>query len=183
MHLLLIISLLVLGQSLAQLAGSAPESGHRLKSAYFAFVDREYIFTIEVVRPGVPIFNFVSMSEEDNTIFAKDIQLTLENQKASGRLFMVDTADPKEPMVMASLRMRARSSFGVRLDGDFGTAGELLGAAVRFGDQNFRLVPLTSFDFEKLAVKINSLNLGSPDFRDDWRVLKLEVLGKRTRIR
>jgi hypothetical protein len=38
---------------------------------------------------------------------------------------------------------------------------------------------LTSFDFENLALKINRLNLDSPDFTDDWRVLKLEIMGSR----
>ena len=52
----------------------------------------------------------------------------------------------------------------------------------RYGE-DFKLVPLTSFEFENLALKINRLNLGSPDFSDDWRVLKLDTLGARVPAR
>ncbi len=149
------------------------------KSAYLAFVDRDFIFTVEIVKPGVPLFNFISMSDKDFNLLAKNVRLTLENRKVPGRYFMVDTGDPKEPMIVPSVHMRARSSFGVRLQGDFGAEKELEGATVRVGDEDLRLAPLASFDFENLALKVGRLNLGSPDFSDDWRVLKLEVIGSR----
>ncbi len=156
-----------------------PEPGPPGRSAYFAYVDREFIFTVEIVKPGVPLFNFVSMVEKDNNLLAKQVRLTLENRKAVGTFFIVDTGDPKEPMIVPSVRMRAKSSFGVRLQGDFGNAREVWGASVLLGDEDFRLVPLSSFDFENLALKINRLNMGSPDLSDDWRVLKLENMGTR----
>ena len=153
------------------------------QSAYFAFVDREYIFTVEMVKPGVPLLNFISMSEKENNLEAKEVRLTLENRKVAGKVFMVDTGDSKEPVVISSVRMRPRSSFGMRLQGEFGSAKELLGVTVRVGAEDFSLAPLTSFDFENLALKVNKLNLGSPDFNDDWRVLKMAELGTRVRAR
>ena len=54
---------------------------------------------------------------------------------------------------------------------------------VRVGDEDLKLVPLASFDFENLALKVNRLNLRSPDFGDDWRILKLETMGTRERAR
>jgi hypothetical protein len=149
------------------------------KSAYFAFVDREYIFTVEVVKPGVLLFNFISMVDKEQNLQAKLIRLTLENRKIPGKFFIIDTGDPKEPVTVPSLRMRPRSSFGVRLQGDFGDEREFLGVTIRIGEEDFRLVPLASFDFENLSLKVNRLNLDSPDFRDDWRVLKLEMIGTR----
>ncbi len=153
------------------------------KSAYFAFIDREYIFTLEVVKPGVPIVNFVCMGDKQSSLLAKEIRITLENRKVVGKIFSVDTGDPKEPLITPLLRINPRSSFGVRLDGDFGDATEFYGVTVRLGSDDFKLVPLTSFDFENLALKINKLNLGSPDFDDDWRVLKIETLGTRVPAR
>ena len=149
------------------------------KSATLAFVDRDYIFTLEVVKPGVPLFNFVSMADKDYNLLAKSVRITLENRKVPGKFFLVDTGDPKEPMIVPSVRMRARSSFGVRLEGEFGQEKELLGATVRVGEEDMKLIPLASFDFENLVLKVNRLNLGSPDFSDDWRVLKLEKIGSR----
>ncbi len=157
-----------------------PQSSAPLdRSGYFAFVDRDYIFTIEMVKPGVPLFNFISMTDTERLLPAKEVRLTLEGRKATGRLFMVDTGNPKEPLVVPSVRLRPKSSFGVRLDGDFGDAKELLGVTVRCGPDDFFLAPLSSFDFENLALKVNRLNLGSPDLKDDWRVLKLEPIGTR----
>ena len=107
----------------------------------------------------------------------------LENRKVTGKVFVVDTGDPKQPLVTPMLRIRPRSSFGVRLDGDFAGAKEFHGVTLRLGSEEFKLAPLGSFDFENLALKIGRLNLGSPDFTDDWRVLNLEALGTRIALR
>ena len=54
---------------------------------------------------------------------------------------------------------------------------------IRLGSEELKLAPLSNFDFEILASKVNQINLGSPDFSDDWRVLKLRKLGERTPVR
>jgi hypothetical protein len=153
------------------------------RSPYFAFVDRDYIFTVEMVKPGVPLLNFVSMADKERTLAAKQVRLSLLNRKVPATFFLVDTGNPKEPVVVPSVRMRPRSSFGVRLQGEFGQEADLEGAVVGLAEEDLKLVPLTSLDFENLALKINRLNLGSPDFRDDWRVLKLDTLGDRAPAR
>jgi hypothetical protein len=153
------------------------------RSGAFAFVDREYIFTLEMVKPGIPMLNFVSMSDKERVLSAKLVRITLESRKVPGKFFMVDTGNPKEPVIVPSVRVRPRSSFGVRLQGEFGEQREVAGVTIGIGEEDFRLVPLASLDFENLALKINRLNLGSPDFRDDWRVLKLEVMGERVPAR
>ena len=153
------------------------------KSSYFAFADHDYIFTIEVVKPGVPLLNFVSMTDQDVSLQAKNIRLTLENRKVVAKLITIETGDFKQPMSVTSLTIHPRSSFGVRIDGDFGDAKELYAATIRIGSEDFRLAPLTSFEFEALVLKVNRLNLGSPDFSDDWRVLRLEPLGDRSAAR
>ncbi len=166
---------------IALLQNTAPKLENKPldKSPYFAFVDREYIFTVEIVRPGVPIFNFVSMVDKDENLLAKQVRLTLDNRKVPGTFFLVDTGDPKEPVIVPSVRMRPKSAFGVRLQGEFGEEKELLGVSVLIGNEDFKLVPLSSFDFENLVLKVNRLNLASPDLSDDWRVLKLENMGSR----
>lgn len=153
------------------------------KSSYFAFVDRDYIFTIEVVKPGIPLLNFVSMTDEEAKINAKDIRIALENRKISPKLLSVETGQFQQPMSVSSMTIHPRSSFGVRLDGDFGSALQLYGASIRLGDDDFQLTPLSNFDFDALATKVNRLNLGSPDFAEDWRVLKIEMLGTRSAAR
>jgi hypothetical protein len=160
-----------------------PDSLPLEKSAYFAFVDHDYIFTVEVVKPGVLLLNFVSMSDEEIKLYAKDIRITLDNRKAAVALLNVETGDFTQPMSVAWMRIRPRSSFGVRISGDFGDAKEISGANIRLGNEDLKLAPLTNYDFEFLAMRVNRLNLGSPDFSDDWRVLRLEKLGSRSPVR
>jgi hypothetical protein len=164
-------------------APSKTDSKSLQKSPYFAFVYRDYIFTCEMVKPGLPLFNFVSMVDKEEQLPAKQVRLAFELRKVQARFFVVETGDPKEPVITPSLRMRSRSAFGVRLQGDFPAEKDLYSVVVEVGGEDFKLVPLTSFDFENLALKINRLNLGSPDFEDDWRVLKLEVMGTREPVR
>jgi len=162
------------GQGKSQ-AAATPE-----KSAYYAFVDREFIFTLEMVSPGIPLVNFVSMIDTDNVLSAKMVRLTLENRKVPGQSFLIDTGDPKEPMAVPSLTMHARSSFGARLRGEFAQESELLGVTLRVGKEDFMLQAMTSLAFENLVLKVNRINLVSPDFRDDWHALKLELVGSRS---
>ncbi len=179
---MLVLSMIWLPQLPPKPIAPAPPSDNHApldKSAYFAFVDREYIFTIEMIKPGIPLFNFISMTDAEQLLPAKEVRLTLDGRKAPGKFFLVDTGNPKEPVIIPSVRLRPKSSFGVRLQGDFGDARELFGVTVRCGPNDFSLVPLSSFEFENLALKVNRLNLGSPDLRDDWRVLKLEAMGTR----
>jgi hypothetical protein len=150
------------------------------KSAYFAYVDRDYIFTIEVVSPGTPLFNFVSMTDREDNLQAKNITLSFGNRQAAVKMFSIEADRYQQPMRVSSLRMHARSSFGFRLEGSFGKTEELYGAEIKLGEEKFKLVPLSKFDFETLVLKVNRLNLGSPDFRDDFRVLDLKLMGQRS---
>jgi hypothetical protein len=158
---------------------AVPDSKPLDRSSYFAYVDRDYIFTLELVKPGIPLLNFISMSDQEHLLSAKEVLLTLENRKAPGKYFMVDTANPTEPVIIPSVKVRPKSSFGLRVQGEFGKEQQLMGVTVRLGNEEFRLVPLSSFDFENLVLKVNRLNLGSPDLDEDWRVLKLEEMGDR----
>jgi len=153
------------------------------KSAYFAFVDRDYIFTVEIVKPGVPLLNFVSMAEQDARLQAKSIRFTLENRKAAAKAFAIETGGGSHAITALVLTIHPRSSFGVRLNGEFDNAREFLGAAIRIGNEELKLAPLSNFDFEILVSKVNHINLGSPDFSEDWQVLKLRQMGERSPAR
>jgi hypothetical protein len=167
--------------SLLSAAGvsSAEEPGLE-KSAYFAYVDREFIFTVEVVKPGAPLLNFVSLTDGEEKLTAKNIHLQIGNRQAVTSLFHVEADRYQQPLTVSSLRMHPRSSFGFRLEGNFGNIEELYGVDIDLGEEKFKLAPLSKFEFETLVLKINRLNLGSPDFRDDFRVLNLELIGLRS---
>jgi hypothetical protein len=158
----------------------AEEAESSEKSAYFAYVDPDYIFTIEVVSPGTPLLNFVSMTDREGNLQAKNITLSFGNRQAAVKLFSIEADRYQQPLTVYSLRMHPRSSFGFRLEGSFGKAEELYGAEIKLGEEKFKLVPLSKFDFETLVLKVNRLNLRSPDFRDDFRVLDLKLMGQKS---
>jgi hypothetical protein len=153
------------------------------KSAYYAYVGRDYIFTIEMIDPGTPLLNFVSMLDQEGKLQAKNIRLSLGNRRAAAELFVVEPDQKQDPILVSSMQIRPRSSFGFRLDGKFGTVRELYGAEIKLGEDTFKLAPLTNIDFEILVDKVNRLNLVSPDFRDDFRVLNLGLMGNRSSSR
>lgn len=162
---------------------ATPELRPLQKSAYFAFVDRDYIFTVEIVKPGVPLLNFVSMTEQDVKLQAKNVRFTLENRKAPAKTLVIETGVSSQPINTFILTIHPRSSFGVRVNGEFDNAREFLGAAIRLGGEELKLEPLSGFDFEILVAKVNQINLGSPDFSEDWRVLRLQKMGERSPAR
>jgi hypothetical protein len=174
----------LIGQIPADTSNKVPPNNRPLeKSAYFAFVDRDYIFTIEIVKPGVPLLNFVSMTDQDARLQAKNVRLTLENRRAGVKVFAIETGGLSQPIPTAILTIHPRSSFGVRLNGDFENVREILGATVRLSSEELKLAPLSNYNFEILVSKVNQINLGSPDFSEDWRVLKLQKLGERSPVR
>jgi hypothetical protein len=160
----------------------APEPQSLSKSAYFAFVDRDFIFTVEIVKPGIPLLNFLSMTEQDVRLQAKNVRFTLENRKAAAKTLAIETGEFSQAITAVVLTIHPRSSFGVRVNGEFDNASEFLGAAIRLGSEELRLAPLARFDFEILVAKVNQINLGSPDFREDWQVLQLRRLGERSPV-
>jgi len=162
------------------LTAPAQEESELQKSAYFAFVGREYIFTIEVVKAGTPLLNFVSMTDREEKLDAKKILLFLGNRQAAVKLFFIEVDRYQQPLIVSSMRMHPRSSFGFRLQGNFGKTTELHGVEINLGRDTFKLAPLNKFDFETLVRKVNRLNLDSPDFRDDYRVLSLNYIGSRS---
>jgi hypothetical protein len=182
--LLLLLWFSFVGQLPSETSGKQPESKPQLdRSAYFAFVDHDYIFTVEIVKPGVPILNFVSMNDREAKLWAKNIRFTLENRKAAVKSLVIETGVSSQVITAITLTIHPRSSFGVRVNGDFDKASEFLGASILLGDEELTLAPLSNFDFEILAAKVNRINLGSPDFNEDWRVLRLRQLGDRSAIR
>jgi hypothetical protein len=185
MHAIIMLLMVLIAQSIAVSEGAPAgrESKPPDSSSYFAFADREYIFTIELVKAGMPILNFVSMSDEQKTLFADQIQFEAGNHRVQGRLFQIDTGNPKEPLMTASFRIRPRSSFGATVKGEFEDAREFSAIKLQMGSDIFTLVPLKGFDFENLVLKVNRINLDSPDFKDDWRVLGLDYLGTRAPAR
>jgi hypothetical protein len=180
LHFLFLIELLYLIQPVLL----PPQKESVAQSAYLAFVDRDFMFTVEVVSPGVPILNFVCLDiDGEPHLMAKQVRLLMDGRKIPAAFFLIDTGDPKQPVLAPSLKMKPRSSFGVRLKGEYAGAREFQGAFITVGNEEFKLNPIPNFNFESLVKQINAINLESPDFSEDWQVLHLSVIGTRRRVR
>lgn len=150
---------------------------------WFAFVDYEFLFTLELVRPGTPILNFVNMGRSSPYLNVSEIRLVSGIKLYRPQLFRIDTSDDKDPMRIASLHVLPKSSFGLTLMGqDIRELESIDKVTIKLGSNQFYLQALEEAAFETLVKKVNQISLISPDIREDFRVLDLRPLGRRQRF-
>lgn len=148
---------------------------------YFVYVDHDYIFTLELVDDKVPVLNFANITDKQQTLSPGSIQLFLRGRRYPVKFLVMDTGNDRETITIPSTKIYGHSSFGYALKGDFGKLEKLDRVVLKVGGEVFELEPISKNDFEMLALKINRVNLASPDIRDDFRVLRIAQKGKRTR--
>ena len=174
----ILFSLVLLGWGLVgHLMVGAPPA--QPSGQLFAFVDYDFIFTLELVRPGVPILNFVHAGKGNYFLKADEIRIIAGIKLYRPRLFEVDTSVAKDPMRISGLRVHPHSSFGLTLVGDLAGLEAIDKVTVKLGADLFQLQPMDKTAFEVLAKQVNQLNLLSPDIREDFRVLEIRPCGSR----
>ncbi len=176
---------ILLAAPLAAQTGPAPGgsgAGGETKASkrHFAFVDFDFIFTLELVRPGVPILNFVLPGKGNYFLKADDIRILAGIKLYRPRLMEVDTGQARDSMRISGIQVHPHSSFGLTLLGDFAGVDAIDRVSIRMGSNQFQLEAIDGESFEVLARQVNRLNLLSPDIREDYRVLKILPRGRRT---
>jgi hypothetical protein len=149
---------------------------------HFIFLDQEFILTLELVRPGIPIFNFINLGNGTFQLPAADIRIVAGIKLFRPELFDVETSNRKDPLRIGAMKVRPHSSFGVTLKGNLEGVTEIDRVTVELGPNRFELQSISLPEFESLSRKIAQLNLISPDIREDFRVLELKSLGTRKQI-
>jgi hypothetical protein len=149
---------------------------------HFIFLDQEFILTLELVRPGIPIFNFINLGNGTFQLPATDIRMISGIKLFRPELFDVETSNRQDPLRVGSLKVRPHSSFGVTLKGNLESVQEIDRVTVELGLNRFEMQAISLPEFESLSRKIAQLNLISPDIREDFRVLELKPLGTRKQI-
>ncbi len=150
----------------------------------FVFIDTQYIWTLEIAetpygRP-VPILNIVTLDRGEWDF--RPVQVTLVNE--SGRIadvkkFSINTGVEGEPYLTNYLKVLGNNFIGVDLIGDFGDFHRLSEVRIELGKDLFKLTPVHPAAYEALAAKIDQVNLASPDIREDFKVLGINLLGER----
>ncbi len=150
----------------------------------FVFIDTQYIWTLEVVTTpdnrAVPILNILTLDRGEWDF--RPVQVTLVNE--SGRIadvkrFSINTGVEGEPYLTNYLKVLGNNFIGVDLIGDLEDFRKLSEVRIELGKNLFRLTPVHPAAYEALAAKINQINLASPDIREDFKVLGLNLLGER----
>lgn len=149
---------------------------------HFIFLDQEIILTLELVRPGVPIFNFVNLGNGSYLLQASDVRIISGIKMHRPVLFDVETSTRDDPLRVSAIKVHPHSSFGITLKGNIEGIAEIDRVTVELGPSRFELQSLSPQGFEALSRKISKLNLISPDIRDDFRVLELNTIGSRKAI-
>lgn len=179
LHLYPLLVGALLFSSAASLA-AGPES--QPSRRHFIFLDQEFILTLELVRPGVPIFNFINLGNGSYQLTASDIRIIAGIKLFRPNLFDVETSNRRDPLRVGSMRVHPHSSFGVTLRGNLETVEAIDRVSVQLGSDRFELRSISLPEFDDLSKKISQINLVSPDIREDFRVLELKPLGTRKHI-
>lgn len=175
----LLYLLLVLSPSLrAQDADSASAA------TCFVFIDAQFIWTLEVAetpdgRP-VPILNIVTMDRGEWDFRPAQVSLVNgDGRIADIKRFSINTGVDGEPYLTNYLKVLGNNFIGVDLTGDFEEFRRLKEVRIELGKNLFRLTPVHPVAYESLAMKINQINVASPDIREDFKVLGINLLGER----
>jgi hypothetical protein len=149
---------------------------------HFIFLDQEIILTLELVRPGVPIFNFVNLGNGSFLLQASNVRIISGIKLYRPNLFDIDTSTRNDPLRVSAIKVHPHSSFGLTLKGNIEAITEIDRVTIELGPDRFELQSISTQDFEALSAKISKLSLISPDIRDDFRVLEIKSLGSRKAI-
>jgi hypothetical protein len=150
----------------------------------FVFIDTQFIWTLEIAetpdgRP-VPILNIVTMDRGEWDFRPAQVSLVNgEGRIADIKRFSINTGVDGEPYLTNYLKVLGNNFIGVDLTGDFEDFRRLKEVRIELGKNLFRLTPVHPVAYESLASKINQINVASPDIRDDFRVLGINLLGER----
>lgn len=162
------------GRAAGQAADAQPSGCH-------VYIGYELIWTFEMVS-GTPVLNIVSFVEGEWMLRPEQILIQGRDQRRRGariRRFSIDTGVPGDPYNVNFLRVQGNSFIGLDLLGDFSNYQTPASVKIDLGNHRYELQPVDCLDFEMLVEKISRVNFNSPDIREDFRVLKIEVMGRR----
>lgn len=153
-------------------------------SACHVFIDYQFIWTLEMVRQAAggssPILNIITFVEGQWDLRPKDIHLVNgEGREVEITKFSIDTGVIEDPYLLQYLKVHGDSFIGLDLLGDFRGFESLAEVSIDLGENRFVLQPLDCLDFENVVRQINQVNFDTPDIRQDFEVLRIDLKGRR----
>jgi len=148
------------------------------------FIDYSNIWTLEVVeqfgRPPVAILNVITFNEEEQAFKPEQVQIyNTQGMSAEIEKLSIDTGVSGDPYITNYLKILPNSFIGMDLVADMSKFEEPDRVSVELGESEFFLMPVDCLDFETLAQRIDSINVNSPNIREDFDVLNIPQLGRK----
>ncbi len=152
-------------------------------TACHVFIDHQFIWTLEVVKSAsgpAPILNIITFVKGQWDLRPRDIHLVNPaGRKAEVEKFSIDTGVIEDPYLLQYLKVHGDSFIGLDLLGDFRDFETLAEVSIDLGESRFILEPMDCLEFENVVQQINQINYDSPDIRQDYEVLRIELRGRR----
>ncbi|MGI8785077.1 MAG: hypothetical protein ACR2L2_15675 [Acidobacteriota bacterium] len=148
-------------------------------SRHFSYVDYDVIWTLENLQGQHPILNIVTFTDITSPLLPAQIRIyDPDGKRLEVRDLSIETGDPNNPYRTRNLRVLPRSFIGVGITMKEPGFEEASRMEIHWNGRIYELTPLAPLDFNIIAEKINNLNINSPRIQDDFRILKLEPMGK-----
>ncbi|HXK59391.1 MAG TPA: hypothetical protein PLP42_05795 [Acidobacteriota bacterium] len=155
------------------------------QSRCHCFIDYENIWTFEMVQnqegKKVPILNIITFTPGQWEVRPNNVLIfNKKNRPARVEKFSLDTGIAEEPYISNTLKVLGNGFIGVDLVGNFEDHGEPTKVQIDLGDNRFELQPVDCLEFEMLAEQINKINVDSPKIKEDFDILKIQHMGKKS---
>ncbi|GAB4243567.1 MAG: hypothetical protein Kow00109_19370 [Acidobacteriota bacterium] len=153
-------------------------------SCCHVFIDYQFIWTLEMVPDSTghptPVLNIITLLDGEWDFRPRDIHISNSaGREARVERFAVDTGVPGEPFLTPYLKVHGDSFIGLDLVGDFSDFAEPASVVIDLDRFRFRLQPVDRLEFENIVQRVSQINLESPDIRDDYRILNIDLRGRR----
>ncbi len=148
-----------------------------------AFVDYDFILTLEVVRSKAtvtPIFNMVSLAAGEWELQPGQFKVVdSQGKPVPVENFSFDTGDPNNPQRAPYLKLRGGDSAGFDLVGPFSTVDAISRVSLDLGKERLVLEPMDCDAFEDLLDRVSRLDFGSGNVMGAFQTLNLQLMGER----
>jgi len=173
--LALLLSILVLA--------SGPAARAAEPSRCLAFVDYDFIWTLEVVKTKAgqtPILNAVALGAGEWELQPRQIHLLAAGgTEYKVESFSFDSGDQKNPFTAPYFKVRGGEFAGIDMVGDFSKLDLLEAVQIDFPRERFVLQTVNCDTFDELAGQIGQIEIGSGNMTEVFRLLNIPLLGSR----
>ena len=153
----------------------------QVDAAAFAYVNRNYVITVEPAGAHNFMVNVINLSNYVIVVQPQDFIYCGESGRCYiGQVFESEHKDTRgeTQRYTASLLLRERTFAGLKITGVFHEQNAIEHLSIRIGARRFFLQPLDRIAFEQLARKIQNLDIENPDSAAELASANIQEMGR-----